>query len=299
MAAPVPVSSARRVAVVTGTTSGIGRVVAESLAARGFTTIVIGRGSDRIARVAEEVRASTRNPNVEGLAVSDLALISEARRLASGLATRFPQIHLLVNNAGAYYSRREVTSEGIERTFGLNVLAPFVLTTLLAGPLRSGAPSRVVNVASAAHNGHDVPWTDLQSSQHYRGFTAYGASKLELILLTREFARRLRGTGVTVNAVHPGFVASGFGLNNRGGTAVAIRVLGFLFGRRPKRGADTPVYVATAPELASVSGEYFSDRTQRPGSPQSRDMGAARRFYEECSRLTALPPLPEPPSAGS
>lgn len=285
---------AGRVAVVTGATSGIGREVAERLAALGARTVIVGRGASRVAGVAEEIARATGNLTVESVAVDDLAVLAEARRVAETLLQRYPALHVLVNNAGAFYRRREVTSEGIERTLALNVLSPFLLTSLLAGRLVESAPARVVNVSSAAHRGYSVDFDDLQGSQRYAGYRAYGQSKLELLLLTREFARRLEGTGVLVNAVHPGFVRSGFGQNNGGGTAVAIRILSALFGRSVRRGAETPLYVASDPAVARISGEYFSDLRVDGSSPQSRDMAVALRLYDLCREWTGVPEIPAP-----
>jgi len=283
---------ANRVAVVTGATSGIGREVALRLAHLGATTVVVGRGPDRAARAAAEIVATTGNPHVESLPVDDLALMSSTRQLAAALENRYPAIHVLVNNAGAYFRRREVTTEGRERTFALNVLSPYVLTSLLARRLIASAPARVVNVASAAHRGARVDFSDLQSSQRYRGFAVYGRSKLELIWLTREFARRFSGTGVTVNAVHPGFVRSGFGLNNGGGTAFALKILAGLFGRTVARGAETPVFVVAAPELSAQTGGYYSNSKLVPGGSESRDLTKAHQFFETCSLMEDIPPLP-------
>jgi NAD(P)-dependent dehydrogenase (short-subunit alcohol dehydrogenase family) len=217
--------------------------------------------------------------------------MADVRKLAAAVLGRYPAVHVLVNNAGGYFRRRDVTGDGLERTFALNVMAPYLLTTLLAPRLVASAPARVVNVASAAHHGARVDAADLQFSRRYAGYRAYGASKLELIWLTREFARRLQGSGVTVNAVHPGYVRSGFGLNNGGGTAFAMRILGRLFGKSVVRGAETPVYAASAPELASVTGSYLSNRKLNPGSQESQDLAKARAFFDECARISGAAPL--------
>ncbi|MGA7650193.1 MAG: SDR family oxidoreductase [Thermoplasmata archaeon] len=286
-----PKNLSGRVAVVTGGTSGIGKEVALGLARQGATTVVVGRGADRASGVAAELAGVSGNPQVEALRVDDLARMADTRELAAALLDRYPSIHILVNNAGAYFRRRDETPDGLERTFALNVLSPYMLTALLAPRLTASAPARVVNVSSAAHRGARVDFTDLQSSRRFSGFSVYGASKLELLWLTREFARRLNGKGVTVNAVHPGFVRSGFALNNGGGTAFGMRILGRLFGRSVVRGADTPIFVASAPELASVTGGYFADRKAHPGSNDSRDPSKARQLFEECVRISGLTPL--------
>lgn len=286
-----------RVAVVTGATSGIGQEVALGLARRGATTVVIGRGEERSATVAREIARVSGNAQIESLGVSDLALRSEMQRVSDECLQRFPRIDVLVNNAGALFRRREVTSDGLERTFALNVLAPFVLTSRLAERIGSSGRGRIVEVASSAHRGHRVDLDDLQQQRNFSGYRTYGISKLELILLTREFARRLKGRGVTVNAAHPGFVRSGFGQNNGGGTALAIRVLARLFGITSASGADTPTFLASDPAVEGVSGEYFVRR--RPSSPSAPalDPRTARDLYDACCRLAGLAPIPETVSA--
>jgi NAD(P)-dependent dehydrogenase (short-subunit alcohol dehydrogenase family) len=294
MNSPTSPPPAPRVAVVTGATSGIGKEVARGLAAQGFTTVVVGRGADRTAAVAAELAAATGNPRVESLGVGDLAVRAEMKTLASQLLNRYPEIHLLVNNAGAFFVRRELTSDGIERTFALNVLAPFALTTLLADRMRVSAPARVVEVASTAHRGRTVPIDDLQHSARYEGYRAYGESKLELILLSREFARRLAGTGVTVNAVHPGFIRSGFGLNNGGGVGFGMRLVQLVFAHGLQYGADNVLYAATDPTIATVTGEYLSRHRVDRASPTSYDMAMARRLYDACRQWSETPELPDP-----
>lgn len=279
---------AGRVAVVTGATSGIGREVAAGLARYGATTVVVGRGADRASRTAAEIARTTANPHVESLRVDDLAVLADVRELAASVLDRYSAVHVLVNNAGAFFRRRETTPDGFERTFALNVLAPYVLTSLLSPRLVASAPARVVNVASDAERSGRADFEDLQSARRYRGFRAYGTSKLELVWLTREFSRRFAGTGVTVNAVHPGYVNSGFGLNNGGGTAVAMRILGKLFARSVVRGADTVIYAASAPELSGVTGAFFADRKPRPGTAESQDLAKASRLFDICGRLSGV-----------
>lgn len=294
MASASSTPPAPRVAVVTGATSGIGREVARGLAATGWTTVVVGRGADRTARTASELARETGNPRVETLAVEDLALLGEMKRVALELLRRFPAIHLLINNAGAYFARRDETADGLERTFALNVLAPFTLTSLLAERLVESAPARVVQVASEAHRGNTVDLSDLQGARAFSGYAAYGRSKLELVLLTREFARRLAGRGVTVNAVHPGFIRSGFGENNPGGTAFGIRLAKWLFARSVRHGAGNELFVATDPSVTSISGEYFSGQRVVAGSAPSRDMGLAGKLFGVCSQLAGIEEVRDP-----
>ncbi len=286
-----------RVAVVTGATSGLGREVAALLAARRATTVIVGRSETRAVAAAGAIARETGNPEVYPVAVEDLALRSEVLRLAARLLDRYPRIHVLVNNAGGYFHRREVTSEGLERTFALNVLAPFLLTSKLLPRLVESAPARVVMVSSEAHRGRQVDFGNLQGERHYRGFRAYGRSKLELILLAREFARRSAGAHVWVNAVHPGFVASHFGRNNPGAIGLGFALAERLFGRAVPSAAAEIVAVATDPEFASTSGEYVARGRVQPGSPSSRDMVAALRLYEACAELSQWPggAAPAPP----
>jgi len=283
-----------RTAVVTGGTSGIGLEVVRGLAALGAHTVIVGRGAQRVVRIADEVRQATGNPKVEGVGVDDLALRASWSTVAAELLHRLPAIHVLVHNAGAVYLRRETTTEGLERTFALNVLAPLALTAFLQERLRASSPARVVNVASAAHAGTSLDLDNLESTGNYRGYLAYGRSKLELILLTRELAFRFAGSGVTVNSLHPGFVRSGFGANNGGASAVAIQILSFLFGKSTRNGAKTPLWVATDPALEHVSGEYFAGGHVATGSRASRDLSSARRLYERCLPLTGAPDIPLP-----
>ena len=273
------------VAVVTGATSGLGVEIAFGLARSGATTVVVGRGEDRARDAARAIAARSGNPLVESVGVSDLALRAEQRRLAEVLASRYPAIGILVNNAGGIFTRRDVTSEGLERTFALNVLAPFVLTERLAAPLRGGRGGRVVNLSSGAHRGQRLVLDDLQMGRRYSGWTAYGRSKLALLLLTREFARRFGAAGPTVNAVHPGFVRTGFAQNNGGWTARFVRIAGRVGGRTPEHGAETPIYVATEPSLSGVTGQYFADRRIRPGSVASRDPATASGLFDAVSAI--------------
>ena len=202
------------------------------------------------------------------------------RRVAAEIAERVPHIDVLVNNAGAVFRRRELTAEGHERTWALNVLSPFLLTDLLLGRLRESAPSRVVNVSSAAHHGARIDLADPEAAQRYSGYRQYGASKLALVVLTYELARRLSGSGITVNALHPGFVQTEFGQNNGGGFALAIRVLAFLFAIRPDAGARTSVFLSTSGGVEGVTGHYFVRGRSARSSPVSYDAALRRQLWQ-------------------
>jgi NAD(P)-dependent dehydrogenase (short-subunit alcohol dehydrogenase family) len=263
----------------------LGREIAAELGGMGATTVLVARDARRVGAAAQEISKAVGSSRIETLPVTDLALRSEMVRVADELLARYSRIDVLVNNAGGMFSPRDETSDGLERTFALNVLAPFVLTDRLSVRMRQSAPARVVQIASAAHRSGRVRFDDLQSRHRYFGWRAYAASKLELILLTREFARRFTGTGISVNAVHPGFVRTHFGQNNGRGSAAAIRFFAWVGGRSVLRGAQTPVFVATDPSVAAISGEYFSDRKIARASPASYDMECARRLYDECAAL--------------
>ena len=271
--------------VVTGATSGIGAAAAYALARQGAHVVVAGRDPVRCQSTVDAIRAATGNAAVES-AVADLSSLAEVRRLASDLKDRFPRIEVLANNAGAYFARREETPEGFERTWALNVLAPFLLTSLLLDRLRASAPARVINTSSNAHVRARLRPEDLDGQKKHAGFRAYGESKLALNLLTSEFARRVDPKEVTVNAYHPGFVASRFGWNNGAVYRGAIRVLSRGFGLSPEEGADTLVYLASAPEVAGSTGRYFHERHAVRASSLSYDRGLAQALWDVCTRET-------------
>jgi retinol dehydrogenase-12 len=273
-----------RVCLLTGATLGIGRAAAEALVPMGMELVLVARDRARLEALAAELRGKTPGARV-GVIAGDLSRMSEVRRIAREFRATHGRLDVLANNAGALFTTRELTPEGLERTLALNHLAYFVLTEELLPVLRSSAPARIVNVASDAHRGMRVDLEDLNYARgKYRPFVAYGRSKLMNILFTRELARRLDGTGVTANAMHPGFVRSGFGMNNPGFLRRLIQV-GQLFARTPERGARTLVYLATSPEVEGVTGEYFHDERKTQPSAAARDMEVGRRLWEVSVRL--------------
>jgi NAD(P)-dependent dehydrogenase (short-subunit alcohol dehydrogenase family) len=215
---------------------------------------------------------------------ADLSLIVEARRVGAEISQSEPRIDVLLNNAGAMFSDRRVTSEGLETTFALNHMSYFVLTRALLDRLKASAPARVVSTASRAHVGARLDFGDLQSVRGYSGFKVYGRSKLANILFTRELARRLAGTGVVANCLHPGFVASRFG-DESGGWVSRLIPFAKHLAISPEKGADTIVYLASAPEAAGVSGEYFARRRPAPCSTAARDDAAAAQLWRESESL--------------
>jgi retinol dehydrogenase 12 len=272
-----------KVCLLTGATRGIGRAAADALARAEMTLVLVGRDKARVEETVREVRAATGQGNVEGL-VADLSLRSEVRRLASEVRARYPRLDVLVNNAGAIFTRREETSEGTEKTLALNHLGYFLLTLELLDLLKASAPSRVVNVASEAHRGTRLDFDDLENKKDYSGLRVYAQSKLMNVLFTAELARRLAGTGVTVNSLHPGVVATGFGHNTPGLFKFLVQ-LGAPFLTTPEKGARTLVYVATSKEVEGVTGKYFNKSREERPSPRARDPEMARKLWEASERL--------------
>jgi NAD(P)-dependent dehydrogenase (short-subunit alcohol dehydrogenase family) len=283
---------ADRVALVTGATRGLGRVVALELARQGATVLLVGRDRDRTLAAAEACRAQRGGGAVDPL-VADLSSLAEVRRLGEEVRRRYPRLHVLINNAGAIFARRQVTVDGFERTFALNHLAPFLLTDVLLETLKASAPSRIVNVSSRSHRRGAIDFRDLQGARRYGlgGRRAYSQSKLANVLFTYELARRLDGTGVAVNAVHPGVVATDFGRNNGGLTGLVTRLAKRLFRRfvlTPEEGADTILYLASSPEVEGVSGKYWVRRRPVPSSAASYDESTQRRLWDVSARLTGV-----------
>ena len=276
-----------RVCLVTGATAGIGKVTARVLAEQGATVIGVGRNANKCAAVAEEIKDKTHNPAVEYL-VADLSSMDAVRNLARQFKSKYNQLHVLVNNVGAYFLSRHETVDGLELTFALNHLGVFLLTNLLLDTLKASAPSRIINVSSGAHMGARLNFEDLQNQHGYGfGWHAYGKSKLANILFTHELARRLEGTGVTVNALHPGFVASDFATNN-GWLVRLARPLMDLGAISVEEGAKTTLYLATRPELANVTGKYFVEQKEARSSPASYDEESARRLWRISEELAGL-----------
>jgi NAD(P)-dependent dehydrogenase (short-subunit alcohol dehydrogenase family) len=276
-----------KVCLVTGATSGIGLATAEALAARGGTVVLVGRDPEKTARTAAAIRESARNPAVEYL-LADLSSQAEVRRLARDFQARHDRLHVLVNNAGAAFKTRIESIDGIELTFALNHLAYFLLTNLLLDTIKASAPARIVNVASGAHTAvKSIDFDDLQASRRkYGAFRVYGHSKLANLLFTRELARRLEGTGVTANAMHPGLVATNFGAK----MPAVVRATFRLFGLPPEKGARTIVYLATSPKVEGISGRYFYKQKEASTSAGAQDAEAARRLWQISETMTGLAP---------
>jgi len=275
-----------KVCIVTGATSGIGLMTARALAGEGATVVAVGRNPERTAATVQHLAQETGNPAIEGL-VADLSAQAQVRHLAQEFRQRYGRLDVLVNNAGALFATRQLSADGIEMTFALNHLGYFLLTHLLLDTLRGSAPARIVNVSSDAHRRGRIDFGDLQGQRRYGGWRAYAQSKLANVLFTYEMARRLEGSGVTVNALHPGFVATSFGDNNRGLTGLALRLLK-LAAISPEDGAQTIIYLATAPEVEGVSGKYFVKQKAGQSSQASYDRHAAQRLWHISTELTGV-----------
>ncbi|MGI0140030.1 MAG: SDR family NAD(P)-dependent oxidoreductase [Thermoplasmata archaeon] len=281
-AVPRPFGSlAGRCAIVTGATSGIGSEIAGTLGSWGCRIVLVGRDPLRVQAAVR--RCSDRGIDARGVS-ADLGDTRATLRLAKELCVDYPRLDLLVNNAGGLFSRWERTDSGVERTWGVNVLAPFVLTEVLLPSLATSGAGRVVNVASSAHRLGRLHRADLELADHYGGWAAYAQSKLALILLTSEAARRHSSLPVTFNACHPGFVRSRFAHERSSPTEILIRLAQSTVAISARRGAKTPLYLAASTEVDAVSGGYFVRGRERAPSLRARDRDAAGWLWEDCVR---------------
>jgi len=275
-----------KVVVITGATSGIGRIAAEALAAQGARIILVARDPRRAERTLQRLR-EVAPQSAHRAHIADLSSLGDTKHVGEAIAAQEPRIDVLINNAGNIFARRALTADGLERTFALNHMSYFVLTHGLRDRLLAASPARIVNTASGAHRGNSLDFDDLQMERNYRAYTAYGRSKLANILFTRELARRLAGTGVTANCLHPGFVATGLGQRDGGFFGIMVR-LSMVFAGKPERGAKTIVHLAASPEAAAATGGYFADCREVHPSRAAQDDAAARRLWEESLRLGRL-----------
>lgn len=261
--------------LITGATNGIGLAAAEELARRGAQLAIVARSDAKAAEAVERIGGDV------DVLKADLASQASVRALAAEVLERYPRLDVLVNNAGAVFETRQESPDGVELTWALNHVAPFLLTELLLDRLKASAPARIVTTTSDAHKGAQIPWDDLNAEQSYgtRGFRRYGQSKLANILFTAELARRLEGTGVTANCFHPGTVATGFNRNNGALMRVVMTAIR-PFLRKPEKGAETLVWLVDSDEAASENGGYFIDCKRAQPEPPARDMESAGRLWD-------------------
>lgn len=274
MTSNLPMSG--QTALVTGATGGIGLATAVALAGLGARVGVVGRDEKRTAAAVQAVLAVPGSGGADGF-LADFSDPREVRALAAEVLAAYPRLDVLVNNAGGYWSDRHVSADGLEWTFAVNHLAPFLLTSLLEERLRESAPARIVTVASDAHRAGRIEFDDLQAERGYAGMRAYAQSKLANILFTRELARRLSGSGVAAYSVHPGTVRTGFAREDAGRLFGLVLRAGALLMKSPEQGAHTSVYAASSPELVGRTGEYLAkSRVAKPSARAQYDVAAAR-----------------------
>ena len=270
--------------IVTGANAGIGRITALELAKMGARVVMVCRDKERGAAAQQAIIAQTGNRQVD-LLLADLSSQQAIRQLVKTIQQKYNRLDVLVNNAGAMFASWRVSVDGLEMTFALNHMNYFLLTTLLLDMLKASAPSRIVNVSSDAHQGAQLNFADLQNEKRFMGFRVYGQSKLANIYFTYELARRLEGTGVTVNALHPGFVATNFAKNN----GWLYRVGMFLmrpFAMNDQQGAATQIYLASSPEVEGITGKYFARKKAVASSNVSYDIAAAQKLWQASEELS-------------
>ncbi len=272
--------------LLTGASSGIGRATALGLADEGARLILVGRSPERCEETLSLLRSRTGRDDALMLR-ADLSSLKEVRRLADEVLANADRLHVLVNNAGVTLLQRQLTEDGLEATFATNHLAYFLLTGLLLPRLRESVPARIVNVASDAHRFGRIDLSDLQNERGYRAMRVYGQSKTANILFTQELARRLTGSGVTANALHPGGIRSNLG-RSEGAALELLRKLVGLFLKSPEEGARTSLYLACSPEVEGVTGRYFAKCRERTPAAHARDPELARRLWERSEELTGF-----------
>lgn len=274
-----------KICLVTGSTSGLGKVTARELANMGATVVLVSRNRAKGEAAQAEIKQVTGNENVD-LLVADLSLLQEVRRLAEEFQQKYSRLHILVNNAGGVYSSRKVTSEGLEATLVFNYLAPFLLTELLVNTLKASAPARVINVSTMIHS-RNIALDNLQGEKSYTAMGNYGQAKLALIIFTYELARRLEGSGVTVNVLHPGLVRSNFNSGTKGMFHFIAELVYFFAGISVEQGAQTTLYLATSPQVEGVTGKYFTKNRESKSAPISYNQALAQHLWQVSEQLSA------------
>lgn len=275
-----------KICLITGATNGIGQAAAMALAQKGATVIVVGRDEARAQATVARIKTETGNPNVNYL-LADLSIQHQIRMLAAEFKSRYQRLDVLVNNAAVINFRRQVSADGVEMNFAVNHLAYFLLTNLLLDTLKASAPARIVNVASNSHRNKHLDFDNLELKRGYWAGTAYGRSKLANLYFTYELARHLEGTGVTVNAMHPGFVRTNMAANN----GWLVRLFLPLVHRNsltPEQGASTIVYLASSPDVETVTGKYFVREREVDSDPVSYNESAAKRLWQVSEGMTGL-----------
>jgi len=274
-----------KVCLVTGATDGIGKVSARVLAEKGAKVIIVGRNPEKSATVLAELKSSSGNENID-LLMADLAVMQEVRDLAEQVISRYHRLDILLNNAGGYFAKHELTSDGLERTFALNHMSYFLLTNKLMELLKSSAPARIVNVSSDAHYGVDMDFENLNGEQEYKAWKAYQKSKLANVLFTYELLKKVPAD-ITVNCLHPGFVATNFGHNIGGFFGPVLKIAQRISAIDPEEGAKTSIFLCSAPEVKGVSGKYFYKCQPKTSSRESRNMDTGKRLWQISSDIAS------------
>ena len=277
----------RKTCLVTGATSGIGLPTARALAQAGCRVIIVSRNPGKCERVSAELRDRTGNREVDFIA-ADLSLMAAVRRAAAEFRGRYDRLDVLINNAGISPARRRETAEGYEQTFALNHLGHFLFTNLLLELLLASSPARVINVTSGIYRQGKLDFDDLHLRKKFSAMRVYANSKLANVLFTVELARRMEGKGVTVNAMTPGLTRTNIGQDEGGFFAWSKRLADFFGGKTPEQGADTLIWLATAPEFDSVTGRLYMGRRELAMAGKARDPDLARRLWEVSEQLTGL-----------
>ena len=278
---------AGKVVLVTGATGGIGKATAIGLATMGARVGITGRDLIRAEQAAADIRSASGNPAVD-VFVADMSSQAEVRRLAGAVLDAYPRLDVLVNNVGGFWAHRHPTADGLEHTFALNHLAPFLLTNLLLDRLKASAPARVVTVSSGAQAAGRIDFDDLQGARSYSGQRAYSQSKLANILFTNELARRLQDTGVTANSVHPGVVRTNFGSEDQAGFFRIISPVVRPFLKTPTQGAWTPIYLASSPDVEGITGQFFANRKPKTANKAAGDVDVTARIWRVSADLVGL-----------
>lgn len=277
-----------KICLVTGATSGIGKATALGLVRQGATVVIVGRNQARGEAARQEIQAARGNLAVD-LLLADLSSQASVRQLAATFMERYDRLDVLVNNAGVFLLKRHLTGDGLEMTFAVNHLAPFLLIHLLLDCLKASAPARIVNVCSGAHFSGRIDLKDMQLEKGYNVWRAYAQSKLAMLLCSYKLARQLEGGGVTLNCLNPGFVFTNMGMSNVGPRTQALaRVILSRLGSSPEKGARTSLYLAMSPEVESVNGKYFDQLMLKRSSELSYDQALQDQVWEESLRLVHL-----------
>ena len=276
-----------KICMITGANSGIGKATALGLAQMGATVVLVSRDRARGEEAQNEIKAKSGNDAID-LLLADLSSQQSIRQLVADFKQRYTRLHVLINNAGVFALTRRETVDGLEKSFAVNVLAPFLLTNLLLDVIKASAPARIVNVSSNQQEANHLKLDDLQLEKSYRPMRAYAQSKLAVVLFTYELARRLEGTGVTANCLHPGFVATNIAQRDLVLPARLATKLIFRFGTSPEKGAKTSLYLATSPDVEGVTGKYFEKSVPRKSTPLSYDESLQQQLWKVCAQLTGL-----------